>query len=692
MRFTKVMALAIVGLMIVSGSLFFISSSVKAFPTSSPHSSEYLFNDDFEGALSGWTTVIGSPSIVTNKSFNGTHSLYFHGTDDQYIRNSFPALHNQAVVVETQWYDSSTDTGNAGIYVSNATKEIFLGIRNSISTTDYGVNDGINYRIAEHRSTGWHNLKIHLQDEVANLYIGNTLVGNYNLTNPTLYGFRKFTTPEYHCWIDQFIVYDLFQDQIVHRVYKAVIDQVSWHTIDNCEPAVIYDAGIFKMWYRGGNGSGPDGLGYATSTDGINFTDYGTGPVVPGNQLLFNPSVTKIGSLYYLTGRGDSGAAICAKNSSDGINWWGSVTLFPNGTSADWDYSFGNNCLWKEGSTWYVIYEARSIATSYLWRLGLASSLDGVTWTKYSGNPILGNNSVTAGGPDVHKVGSTYYMLYHYNMIATETGGIPTDVGLVKSTDLIHWTNATFSEFIYRDQHRTFEKEQIADPFWIDVGGKGYFYYCGSSNGSDGKIYVATSDYTFAEVAQGNISQWGKQWIGNIGATNAISPTWPRTYWYSGVNALKGTYIYDINATFTGWLNVTINAWNPTSIGYGAVIADIITDKEAMITLIGLNTSLKYSGDFNGRSLFSGNYGPIVTFAMPSSGEVSITLGLYKGTIGTLVQLILFMFTLGVFMIPVNQLREYLKTKRIPTAQDAIRMAVLIIIGCASIGIITSMI
>ena len=44
------------------------------------------------------------------------------------------------------------------------------------------------------------------------------------------------------------------------------------------DPFVIYEDGIFKMWY--GGGIAPNGLGYATSTNGSHFTKQ--------KQLSFN--------------------------------------------------------------------------------------------------------------------------------------------------------------------------------------------------------------------------------------------------------------------------------------------------------------------------------------------------------------------------------------------------------------------
>ena len=48
----------------------------------------------------------------------------------------------------------------------------------------------------------------------------------------------------------------------------------AWEANEVAPDTVIWDgvAGVFKMWYHGGNNAGPRQIGYATSSDGITWT------------------------------------------------------------------------------------------------------------------------------------------------------------------------------------------------------------------------------------------------------------------------------------------------------------------------------------------------------------------------------------------------------------------------------------
>ena len=86
-----------------------------------------------------------------------------------------------------------------------------------------------------------------------------------------------------------------------------------WFNTFISSPCVIYDEFTYKMWFTASdlviNGQETDGkgnIGYAISTDGINWTIYPYPIVEAGNQdnydsvVVAEPSVVKIGSFYHL--------------------------------------------------------------------------------------------------------------------------------------------------------------------------------------------------------------------------------------------------------------------------------------------------------------------------------------------------------------------------------------------------------
>jgi len=80
-------------------------------------------------------------------------------------------------------------------------------------------------------------------------------------------------------------------------------------------PSVLLENGVYKMWFDGQK-SGVRHVGYATSTDGVNFTKH------PMNPLVLNAGavdVKKIGNVYVMVAEGQSGTAWYT--SPDGICW-----------------------------------------------------------------------------------------------------------------------------------------------------------------------------------------------------------------------------------------------------------------------------------------------------------------------------------------------------------------------------------
>ena len=593
---TVVMIVSSLGIMVAIPS-----ATVSAFPTSNPQASEYLFYDDFETDLANWTIVSGEAvlSLSTNNHTHGLKSVRFLETDPwkEEIKKSFPEEKNQNVIVEVNMTDNPTYDlqGVSELFVGNVTDTIGLGVR-ATTATWYNVQTtsllcGQNLE----RSMGWHNLKIYLAGGKAVTFIDNIELSTFNLTAPTEYGLRNnHGYGDYEAYFDEFILYEQYRDPIWERpsgTNPVIKTNASWKTKAVAEPNVIYVDGIYKMWYRGLNSTEFYGLGYATSEDGLTWT------ADPSYQYDLNgycPSVFKYGSTYYLYWAWGTTGGIARATSPDGISWSAPTGVMLKGTPPAWDSSdMGNNYVWIENGAWYMIYEAKAAGTS--WHLGLATSPDGLTWTKYSGNPIT-DWFCSQGGPQVVKVYSIYYMFYHYNhRTATST-----EIGLLQSPDLIHWTEVMFHEQLTRDMDAggiKYESIQVADPWYISTADGNFLYYTTSSDGVNGNISVATSIYSLSEIIQSQILQWGKQWIGNIGVTNSITAPSSRTYWYSGINAMKGTYFYDWNVTWNlGSLNMTINQWSPSSSGTVAswVTGPGSSNAVVTFTLSGLDSGVGY--------------------------------------------------------------------------------------------------
>jgi predicted GH43/DUF377 family glycosyl hydrolase len=157
---------------------------------------------------------------------------------------------------------------------------------------------------------------------------------------------------------------------------------------------VIHDNGTYKMWYTGWSPSDDRGkMGYATSTNGINWTKYHANPVMTPGAATWEA----------------------------GGPHWGSVMAVPG----------GGYKMWYTGYT--IDYSKGEI--------GHATSADGITWTRAdSVNPVL-----TTGSPgqwdDAEVWGAVFFInnVYHMWYVGLQAPDNIRQTGYAISSDGIHW-------------------------------------------------------------------------------------------------------------------------------------------------------------------------------------------------------------------------------------------------------------
>jgi hypothetical protein len=133
---------------------------------------------------------------------------------------------------------------------------------------------------------------------------------------------------------------------------NPVLTGAAWEGAAVEEPTVIYDAGVFKMWYRGGWSSA--GIGYATSPDGITWTKSGSNPVITGTPQ--QPDVVKSGSTFHSFYA--ESLDIHHRTSSDGIGWSSATTAIAHsGGISQW----ANSSIYMvDALNWYMLLEGNN--------------------------------------------------------------------------------------------------------------------------------------------------------------------------------------------------------------------------------------------------------------------------------------------------------------------------------------------
>jgi len=417
--------------------------------------------------MSSFPTVNANPDWLTGWSYRKSHVINY--------ATGAGTLYQKQITVH---YGSGTD-GDDDVYLNSHCRTDFGDVR----FTDDDGTTLLDY---------WMESKVDSDNAVFWVEVADDLSSS-NATIYVYYG--KIDAITYSRGQNTFA----FLDEFEKWTKKGIV--ISESTTLANEPNVIYDTNpqiltsetyVFKMWYRVGASSGSVSIYYAESTDGINWTKYSGNPVLSGADL-FCPFVMKYDGTFYMYVHNGC-TSIDRYYSSNGISW--TKDKADSLTDAT---NLGNCFVWVEAANdWRMMYEYNSA----LWKIGYATSTDGKTWTKSGSNPVL-TDTGSCGGPEVHKVGSTYYMWYQN----APSGGLPTDICRASSTDLITWTKFGGSTHPVFLRTETYEgagnsQGQVADPCIIEAKGETWMWYDSNvdQTATNGKIALAKTSYTIAEL------------------------------------------------------------------------------------------------------------------------------------------------------------------------------------------------
>ncbi len=248
------------------------------------------------------------------------------------------------------------------------------------------------------------------------------------------------------------------------------------------------DGGTVWMYYGGSDGTGACAgingsrwrIGLARSTDGVNFTrvrgsesggailDVG-GPSDFDSQLAYRPFVLKDGSLYRMWYNGSNAPFNCPTGtlaldrrigyaeSTDGVAWTKKYdgpgpggSVLPLGAQGELDAQQVGYVWVLKDDTEYQLYYSANDAKNF-WRVALAVSPDGRTWTKVRGKTATGAvldlgpagafDVACAYQPSVVKERANLYRMWYRGCAAPGQFGGPSGgtIGYAESNDGITW-------------------------------------------------------------------------------------------------------------------------------------------------------------------------------------------------------------------------------------------------------------
>lgn len=226
----------------------------------------------------------------------------------------------------------------------------------------------------------------------------------------------------------------------------------SWDSLIAGDPSVIQlENGTWLMAYYGYDGVETK-IGLAVSEDLVTWTK--TGSIIDEGT---KPSLLKMGtvSYCYIT----SGNKIKLYVSDENFDTWTDQGIvLSNGTSGEWDeglleasYILNRNGIptTVDGKYWMFYYGENS--TSLSKKIGVATSTNLISWTKYSGNPVFLPNpkfedvsrpQANMASMEVFQLGSEFYMIYNFGDRETSYLGDENGawfLGIASSSNLLAW-------------------------------------------------------------------------------------------------------------------------------------------------------------------------------------------------------------------------------------------------------------
>jgi len=220
------------------------------------------------------------------------------------------------------------------------------------------------------------------------------------------------------------------------------------------DPWVMKDGSVYKMWFAARvdtkDDTGETEIGYATSSDGISWSIHPT-PVVQAGG----------------TGQWDDSSAETP-----------TVVKRPDGVYE----------MWYSGFELLGDYGGADAAEFYrhLFKIGHATSPDGISWTKDPANPVLDIDLVGQIGPDWLAVADpsvTYeagtYCMY-YTGVDSVVGKLQLHISLATSTDGSAWTRHPSNPVLSLGPPGSWDSTLVAQPGVFKVGSGYVMVYAGN--------------------------------------------------------------------------------------------------------------------------------------------------------------------------------------------------------------------
>ena len=247
--------------------------------------------------------------------------------------------------------------------------------------------------------------------------------------------------------------------------------------------------------------------------------------------------------------------------SFNGVRWYqliGSPLLTAGGAGSFDEYGISKACVIKDNDGYKMYYYAEN---KYPHSIGLATSADGLHWSKYPDNPILlpgysgaWDDAGVMATTVIYEGGSVYRMYYQ------GSSGEYANIGYATSGDGINWEKYSHNPVLRHGDSGEFDELTSGEPNIVHAAGRYHLFYTGTNSANRNKIGYAYSldgfnwaKYNHNPILDAGSSLWEYQCVS---APTVIYKDSIFHMWYSGWCAGQATNIgYAISfldTTFSG--------------------------------------------------------------------------------------------------------------------------------------------
>lgn len=263
---------------------------------------------------------------------------------------------------------------------------------------------------------------------------------------------------------------------------------------------VLVENGTYKMWYVGVYNWGAGNIWYAESRDGTSWNTVGSSPVLQPSpdstswdsyEITLGAVIDEGGSYYMYYGGtagqyNSSNESTGLATSSDGITWTKHGTPVLAAAGSDYSKVIINTVV-KMNGVYYAYYDNHPMNGAYE-GINLATSTDGVNWENYSGNPVLKASLPWEDGG----IGCASVVQNTNGMVMVYQNALGDKIGMATSQDGYHWTK--MSEYVFSSGQTTGGKFNTHYTNLIyDGNGQYRLYY--TSNLPDGSLVICMAEY-----------------------------------------------------------------------------------------------------------------------------------------------------------------------------------------------------